>query len=124
MKKINIIFWLLFILAVLNFTKSYSQTSNNLFVLVKYKTQPGKDSLALLRLKNLISNVKNEPNYVNIVIHIDPNDKTNILLYEEWKSEIYYKGEHMNTQHLRQFMIDSRSFLAGPPEISFWTKEG
>ena len=45
---------------------------------------------------------------------------SNILLYEEWSDEVYYKGDHMNTTHLQKFIGDSRNFLAGPPEISFW----
>lgn len=51
---------------------------------------------------------------------VDPADMTNILLYEEWDSEAYYKGDHMGTPHLQKFMIDARGFIAGPPDISFW----
>ena len=120
MKNIKLIIGLTFALTVLNFHSAYSQTNKNLIVLVKYKTLPGKDSLGLIGLKNLVAKVKNEPNYVSIIIHIDPIDKSNILLYEQWSSEEYYKGDHLKTPHLQQFMIDSRSFLAGPPEITFW----
>lgn len=97
-----------------------TQDNKNLIVLVKYKSQPAKEGMALSSLKELITQVKNEPNYVNIVIHADPIDKTNILLYEEWSNEDYYKGEHLQTPHLQKFMVDARAFLAGPPEITFW----
>jgi len=50
-------------------------------------------------------------------------DNSNILLYEIWANEDYYKGEHMKTPHLQQFMTDARSFLAGPPEITYWKIE-
>ena len=120
MKNIKLILSILFVLTTLTFTSSYSQTSKNLIVLVKYKAQTGKDTLALSGLKTLVAKVKKEPNYVNIIIHVDPIDKSNILLYEEWANEDYYKGEHMKTTHLQQFMNDSRLFLAGPPEITFW----
>jgi quinol monooxygenase YgiN len=93
---------------------------NNLYALVKYKSQPGKQNEALSALNSLILEVKKEPNFVNIKVLVDPEDKTNILLFEEWSDEAYYKGEHMKTPHLQQFMGDSRNFLAGPPEISFW----
>ncbi len=94
--------------------------TKGLVVLVKYKTQPAKESEALTALKALIENVKKEPNYVSIEVLIDPSDKSNILLYEKWTDEAYYKGEHMNTPHLQQFMKEARLYLAGPPDISFW----
>lgn len=51
---------------------------------------------------------------------VDPADKTNILLCEEWSDEECYKGDHINTPHLKKFIGDARNFLAGPPDISFW----
>ena len=93
---------------------------NNITVLVKYKTQPDKQKDALSALNALILEVKKELHFVNIKLLVDPADKTNILLYEEWSDEAYYKGEHMNTEHLQKFIGDSRNFLAGPPEITFW----
>lgn len=93
---------------------------NNLYVMVKYKSQPEKQNEALSALNSLILEVKKEPNFVNIKVLVDPEDKTNIMLFEEWSDEAYYKGEHMKTPHLQQFMGDSRNFLAGPPDISFW----
>jgi quinol monooxygenase YgiN len=91
-----------------------------MIVLLKYKTQPAKESQALIALNELIDQVKKEPNYVKILIHVDPSDRSNVLLYEEWSDEEYYKGDHMQTPHLRKFISDSSGFLAGPPEISFW----
>ena len=93
---------------------------NNLYVMVKYKSQPEKQNEALSALNSLILEVKKEPNFVNIKVLVDPEDKTNIMLFEKWSDEAYYKGEHMNTPHLQQFIGDSRNFLAGPPDISFW----
>ena len=91
----------------------------DLIVLVKYKVQPVKETQALTALNELIDQVKKEPDYVKILIHVDPVDRTNVLLYEEWSNEEYYKGDHLQTPHLQKFMSDSRDFLTGPPEISF-----
>ncbi len=120
MKFSQLLLSLILMIAVFSFTSVTAQSNKNLVVLVKYKTQPGKDSLALVALKNLLAKVKKEPNYVAIIIHVDPIDKSNILLYEQWSDEDYYKGEHMKTAHLQQFMTDARLFLSGPPEITFW----
>lgn len=101
-------------------SKSVDKENGNLTVLVKYKSQPEKYKDALSALNALIIEVKKEPHFVNIKMLVDPADKTNIMLYEEWADEDYYKGDHMKTPHLQKFIGDSRSFLAGPPEISFW----
>jgi len=101
-------------------SESVNNENNNLTVLVNYKSQPEKQAEVLAALNALILEVKKEPHFVNIKMFVDPADKTNILLYEEWSDEVYYKGDHMNTTHLQKFIGDSRSFLAGPPEISFW----
>jgi len=101
-------------------SESVNKENNNLTVLVNYKSQPEKQVEALTALNALILEVKKEPHFVNIKMFVDPADKTNILLYEEWSDEVYYKGDHMNTTHLQKFIGDSRNFLAGPPEISFW----
>ena len=101
-------------------SESVNKENNNLTVLVKYKSQPEKQAEVLTALNALIIEVKKEPHFVNIKMFVDPADKTNILLYEEWSDEVYYKGDHMNTTHLQKFIGDSRNFLAGPPEISFW----
>mgnify|MGYP001231048594 CR=1 FL=1 len=101
-------------------SESVKKENNNLTVLVKYKSQPEKEGEVLAALNALILEVKKEPYFVNIKMLVDPADKTNILLYEEWSDETYYKGDHMNTKHLQKFIGDSRNFLAGPPEISFW----
>lgn len=92
----------------------------NTIVLVKYKAQPSKETTAVDALVKLIEEVRKEPHFVTIKLHVDPKDKTNILLYEEWSNETYYNTEHMKTAHLQKFIGDSRNFLAGPPEITFW----
>lgn len=120
MKNIKLILSLVFVLTAVSFTAVYGQNNKHLIVLVKYKTLPEKESLALVGLRNLLTNVRKEPYYVNVIIHVDPIDKSNILLYEHWSNEEYYKGDHLKTSHLQQFMNDSRLFLAGPPEITFW----
>ena len=115
-----------FVLTILTsaFAQEKSDTVNkdgaNIIVLVKYKSQPGKYEDAIAAMHSLILEVKKEANFVNIKMLVDPADETNILLYEEWSDEAYYKGDHMNTPHLQKFIGDSRNFLAGPPEISFW----
>lgn len=97
--------------------------SANLIVLIKFTALPSKSNDAVAGLTKLIENVKHEPHFVSIKLHIDAKDPNSILLYEEWSDASYYNTTHMNTPHLLQFMEDSQSFLAGPPEITQWRVE-
>jgi len=99
------------------------ENNQNLIVLVKYKIQPSKSEEAIAGLTKLIIEVKKEPYFMKIIMLVDPKDDSNILLYEEWRDENYYNGDHMRTMHLQNFMENSRAFLAGPPEISKWKIE-
>lgn len=95
-------------------------SANNLVVIIKYKTQQNKGVDAITGIKKLVEEVKKEDHFVNLRILIDQKDNSNILLYEEWDDELYYKNQHMKTDHLQKFIVDSQAFLAAPPEITFW----
>lgn len=118
MKKLILILTLLIGFLITGCEKKDS--ANNLIVIVKYKTQQNKSVDAVTGLKKLIEEVKKEEHFVNLKLHVDQKDNSNILLYEEWDDELYYKNQHMKTEHLQEFIVASQSFLAGPPEITFW----
>jgi len=98
-------------------------SSENAIITVRFTALPDKGAEAVSGITKLLEQVKKEPNFVSISMHVDVNDDTNILLYEVWSDGAYYYGAHMETAHLQQFMTDSRSFLAGPPEIVSWKLE-
>jgi quinol monooxygenase YgiN len=97
--------------------------SKTIVVLVKYKSQPSKENESIIALTKLIEEVKKEPHFESITLHVDPKDKSTILLYEKWSDETYFTTKHMQTTHLQNFIADSKNFLVGPPEISFWKVE-
>ena len=99
------------------------QAKQNTIVLLKFKAQAGKGKQAVAELTKLIEQVQGEPHFVSIKLHVDPNDNTNILLYEEWEDANYYNGAHMNTPYMKAFQANSVNFLGGPPEITFWKVE-
>ena len=112
--------FILIILVISVFSFNSFAQDNPIIVLVKYKTLAEKSSEAISNLSSLIEQVKDEKHFVKIKMLVDPNDSTNILLYEEWDDESYYKNEHMTTVYIQKFIMDSSGFLAGPPEITFW----
>lgn len=120
-KTLHFLSILLVIIAGSSFKYSSNESSkDDIYVIVKYKAQPDKAALAIEKMKELLAEVEKEPHYSNVSMLVDPTDSTNILLFEQWNDESYYKGDHMKTTHLQQFINDSRNFLAGPPDISFW----
>ncbi len=98
----------------------FAPDDKEIAVIVQYKAQPSKEHEAILALTDLIQEVRKEPYFVKIKLHVDPKDKTNIMLYEVWRDEAYYNTKHMNTAHLQRFIESSRAFLTGPPEITIW----
>ena len=102
---------------------SNNNTGQNTIVILRFKTQPDAGAKTVSELTNLIEKVKLEPNFIEIKLHVDPKDNTNILLYEEWGDENYYNTAHMETDHIKEFMANSINFLTGPPEITFWEIE-
>ena len=112
---------LLFVsLFALGFTSCNKEEGEEIIVLVKYKTLPNKNIDALASMERLIESVEKEDHFVKIKLHVDKNDNSNIMLYEVWNDENYYKNQHMETEHLQKFKAESKEFLAGPPEISYW----
>lgn len=118
MKKLSLIFTLCSVLLFTGCEKKVS--ADNLIVIVKYKTLPNKSVNAVTELKKMIEEVRKEDHFVNLRLHVDQKDNSNILLYEEWDNELYYKNQHLKTKHLKEFIVASQAFLTGPPDITFW----
>jgi len=119
MRKIIMIFGLAFSL-LLTSCDDAKDNPANLVVVVKYKALPNKSVDAVTGLRKLIERVEKEDHFVSLKLHIDQKDNSNILLYEVWDDELYYRNQHMKTEHLQEFIVESQAFLAGPPEISYW----
>jgi len=90
-------------------------------VLIAFKIQPGKESLAMQVMTSLIATVrKDEPACSGITMLQDAADPTRVLLYERWPDRDSYMGPHMDTPHIRAFKAQGGELFAGPPDITFW----
>lgn len=98
--------------------------ADRIVVLVTYKAQPNKSVEAVTALQQLIEQVKKEDHYVSVTLHVDPDDNSNIMLYEVWDDVFYYKNPHMKTEYMQQFILDSEAFLMGAPSVTFWKVNG
>lgn len=92
-------------------------------VVITYQAQPGRGEKARDELASLIATVVSlEPDCHGIRLLQDSADPDRILLIEEWTSQEAFTGPHMQTPHLQAFMQRGQEFLAGPPELTFWSE--
>jgi quinol monooxygenase YgiN len=90
-------------------------------VLIAFKIQAGKESLAMQVMTSLIATVrKEEPACSGITMIQDAADPTRILPYELWPDRDSYLGPHMETPHIKAFKAQGGELFSGPPDITFW----
>jgi quinol monooxygenase YgiN len=96
-------------------------SADPIVVLIAFKIQPGKESLALQVMTSLIATVrKEEPACGGITMIRDAADPARVLLYELWPDRDTYLGPHMETRHIKAFQAQGGELFAGPPDITFW----
>jgi quinol monooxygenase YgiN len=96
-------------------------SADPIVVLIEFKIQPGKESLAMQVMTSLIATVRREePACAGITMIRDAASPSRILLYELWPDRDSYLGPHMETPHIRAFKTQGAELFAGPPEITFW----
>lgn len=112
----------LLILCVFLMTAGCKKTDprDDVYVLITYRAQPNKSVDAVNALRRLIEDVKKEDHFVSIDLHVDQANNANIMLFERWDDEGYYRNQHMETQHMKDFIVSAQQFLVGPPQISYW----
>lgn len=90
-------------------------------VLVRYQAQPDRVEEALAELAALIATVRAaEPDCGGITMIQDTADLARIQLVEHWPSPEAFLGPHLEQPHIQAFIARAPTFLAGPPDISFW----
>lgn len=96
-------------------------SADPIVVLITFRIQPGRESLATQVMTSLIATVrKEEPACSGITMIRDAADSTRVLLYELWPDRESYMGPHMETPHIKAFKAQGGDLFAGPPEITFW----
>ena len=94
-------------------------------VVVSYRALPDQVDTALQEIRKLIEIVQaSEPDCGGITMLQEKNDLSRITLLEHWPSQEIFLGPHMQQPHIQSFIQAAGTFLAGPPEISFWHTVG
>ena len=90
-------------------------------VLVNYRSLPEHTATAKSAIAELIATVQaTEPDCGGITMLQDTSDPTRFTLIEHWPSQEVFLGPHTQQPHIQSFIKNASSFLAGPPDISFW----
>lgn len=96
--------------------------ASDVMVIISYRAQPGREAQAVRELGDLIATVvREERDCHGIQLYQDEADPTRLLLHELWTSQAAYTGPHLQTPHLKAFIARAPGFLAGPPDITFWS---
>lgn len=94
---------------------------HGIHVIIRYQAQPGCAATALRELSDLVAVVRaEEPDCTGITIVNSVDDAGRIVLLETWTSREAYAGPHLQTPHIQAFIGRAGSFMAGPPEITYW----
>lgn len=98
---------------------------SDIVVLVSYRSLAEHAATAKHAIAGLIATVQSlEPDCAGITMLQDATDPTRFTLIERWPSQEIFLGPHMQQPHIQSFIKGAGSFLAGPPDISFWHPVG
>lgn len=93
-----------------------------IYVIIRYRAMAGCAEVAARELAALVATVRErEPDCTGITIVQRDEDPTDFTLIETWTSREAYAGPHLQTPHIQAFKARAGEFMAGAPEITYWT---
>jgi quinol monooxygenase YgiN len=93
--------------------------SQQLTVVAKIKAKPGLEEKVKQEVLGLIAPTRKEPGCLNYDLHQDQEDKSVLLLYENWVSRKDL-DDHLKLPHMVAFLGKAGELLAEPVEIKFY----
>lgn len=94
-------------------------------VMVSYRALADQVDTARREISRLIATVRAiEPDRGGITMLQDTDDPARMTLIERWPSRELFLGPHLRQPPIRSFTEVAGTFLAGPPDISFWHHAG
>lgn len=98
-------------------------STTGIHVIIRYRAQAGQADTARRELSALVTTVRREePDCLGITIVQRDDDPCDFTLLELWTSSAAYAGPHLQTPHLQAFKERAGQFMAGAPEITYWTE--
>jgi quinol monooxygenase YgiN len=91
-----------------------------LTIFAEMYAKPGKEAALREALLGLIAPTKKEAGYVQYDLHVDNDDPTHFLFYENWTSRALLDA-HLAAPHLQAFIARQDELLAAPLRLVFAT---
>lgn len=93
--------------------------TNQVTVIVRLKSKPGKEARVKQELHNLLAPTRAENGCLNYDMHQSPTDPSLFLFHENWTSEDDLK-RHFESPHIKRWIQLAEVLLAEPLELTLW----
>ena len=91
-----------------------------LTVVAIVKAKPDKVDIVRKELDHLVVETNKEPGCINYYYHVNEEDETLFLFYENWKNREEWE-KHMEMPYLKRWFEEvSSGVLEKEPELSLW----
>jgi quinol monooxygenase YgiN len=87
---------------------------------VSLRLQPGAQPEALRLLRPVLDAMRHEPSFINCVLHRDPEDPTQLMLYETWADLDDLRTVQMRRPYRTAYEARLPALLAAPREARLW----
>lgn len=88
--------------------------------LITFEIEPRQRGLFLDLLTGVLDAMRNEPNFHEAVLHVDPADPHRMMLYETWESHDDVVAVELLRPYRRAWHDALPDLLRKPREISIW----
>jgi len=118
--KIGIILTVLFFLMSTGCDNTVCKDVDKQITLIAIiKAKAGKEEAVKRELTNLLAPTRKEAGCLNYNMHIDPQDNSRFMFYENWECQSVL-DDHLNSPHIQAFIGKTDELLAEPIEMSSW----
>jgi quinol monooxygenase YgiN len=93
-----------------------------LTIFAEMYAKPGREEALHEALLGLIGPTKKEAGYVQYDMHVDNDDPTHFLFYENWTSRPLLDA-HIAAPHVQAFMARQDELLTAPVRLVFATRK-
>ena len=88
---------------------------------IGFRVRPGREDAFLALLAPVLDAMRHEPTFIDAVLHRDPEDPTQFMLYETWADLTDVVEVQMNRDYRREYMRRLPAMLAAEREVRVWT---
>lgn len=94
-------------------------SENQISLAVIVKAKDGREEELKKALIALVGPTRKEEGCINYTFHIDPNDKSRFMFYENWESKKLLDA-HLNAPHIKAFGEKAGELVANTLDLTNW----